>query len=46
MQVEGRDLSLTPGMAVTVEIKTDSRRILEYIFSPVAEVTSQAFKER
>lgn len=46
MQVDGHDVALTPGMGVTVEIKTDSRSILEYIFSPVAEVTSQAFKER
>jgi hemolysin D len=46
MRVDGHDVSLSPGMGVTVEIKTDSRRILEYIFSPVAEVTSQAFKER
>ena len=46
MTADGRDVPLTPGMTVTVEIKTDSRRILAYVFSPMVEVTSEAFKER
>ncbi len=46
MNADGRNVSLTPGMAATVEIKTDSRRILEYVFSPIVEVTSEAFQER
>ena len=46
MDADGRAVPLTPGMAVTVEIKTDSRRILEYVFSPMVEVASKAFKER
>jgi hemolysin D len=33
-------------MATTVEIKTGKRRILEYLFSPLAEVTSEAMQER
>jgi hemolysin D len=33
-------------MAVTVEIKTGERRIIDYIFSPLTEVTSGAMKER
>ncbi len=33
-------------MAVTVEIKTGSRRLLEYIFSPLVEVASKAMRER
>jgi hemolysin D len=37
---------LTPGMAVSVEIATGHRRILEYIFSPLVEIASQAMKER
>lgn len=37
---------LSAGMAVTVEIKTDSRRILEYLFSPLLEVANEAMKER
>nr|WP_284314168.1 HlyD family efflux transporter periplasmic adaptor subunit [Labrys miyagiensis] len=46
MGADGHNVPLTPGMAATVEIKTDSRRILEYVFSPIVEVTSEAFKER
>jgi hemolysin D len=33
-------------MAVTVEIKTGQRRIIDYIFSPLVEVASTAMKER
>lgn len=46
MQISGRFVPVTPGMSVTVEIKTGQRRILEYLFSPLAEVTSEAMKER
>jgi hemolysin D len=46
MGVDGVDIPLTPGMAVTVEIKTGKRRILEYLFSPLVETTSRAMKER
>jgi hemolysin D len=35
-----------PGMAVTVEVKTGTRRILEYVFSPLVEIGSQALRER
>jgi hypothetical protein len=31
-------------MAVTVEIKTGQRRIIDYIFSPLVEVASTAMK--
>jgi len=46
IEIDGRPAPLTPGMAVTVEVKTGSRRILEYLFSPLLEVTSAALKER
>jgi len=46
IDVDGRAAPLSPGMAVTVEIKTGSRRILEYLFSPLVETTSGAMKER
>jgi hemolysin D len=46
MSVDGQQVSLTPGMAVDVEIATGNRRILEYIFSPLVETASQAMKER
>jgi hemolysin D len=46
MNVDGLDVPLSPGMAVTVEIKTGKRRILEYLFSPLVETASRAMKER
>lgn len=46
MNVDGQIVPLTPGMEVSVEIATGNRRILEYIFSPLVEITSEALKER
>ena len=44
--VDGVERPLTSGMAATAEIKTGSRRLIEYLFSPVVEVASRALKER
>jgi len=44
--VDGRRIAMSPGMTVTAEIKTSTRRILEYLFSPLVETTSQAMRER
>lgn len=46
IDVNGREVQLSPGMTVTVEIKTGSRRILEYLFSPLVEVAGTAMRER
>lgn len=46
MQVDGRTIHLTPGMAVTTEIKTGRRRIISYLLSPLAEHVSDSFRER
>ncbi|MEW6248925.1 MAG: HlyD family type I secretion periplasmic adaptor subunit, partial [Nitrospirota bacterium] len=35
IQVDGRQVNLSPGMAVTVEIKTGRRRVIEYLLSPL-----------
>ena len=40
------DLRLTPGMTVAAEIKTDSRRVIDYLFSPLAKIGSEAMRER
>lgn len=34
MRVDMKDVELTPGMAVTVKIKTGRRRLIEYFLSP------------
>jgi hemolysin D len=44
--VDGAVQPLTSGMAVTVELKTGARRMLEYLFSPLVEVASKAMRER
>ena len=44
--VDGRRIPMSAGMTVSAEIKTGSRRILEYLFSPLIEVSSQAMRER
>lgn len=46
MRVEDRDVSLTPGMAVTVEIKTGKRRVVEYFLSPLLQYSRESFHER
>lgn len=46
MNVDGQEVPLSPGMAVSVEIKTGQRRILEYLFSPLVETASRALRER
>jgi hypothetical protein len=37
---------LSPGMAMTVEIKTGTRRLIEYFLSPVAKMKSESVRER
>ncbi len=44
--IDGVVEPLTSGMAVTVELKTGARRMLEYLFSPLVEVASKAMRER
>ncbi|MCW5788343.1 MAG: hypothetical protein KIT49_12710, partial [Nitrospira sp.] len=46
MQVEGKQIHLTPGMAVTVEIKTGQRRVIEFLLSPLLKSTKESLRER
>jgi len=46
VNVEGGAVPLGAGMAVTAEIRTGSRRILDYLFSPLSQVRSEALRER
>lgn len=46
MPVEGKLVNLTPGMAVTTEIKTGRRKIIDYLLSPIARHGQQAMRER
>jgi hemolysin D len=46
MQVDDRLVSLSPGMAVTVEIRTGSRTILSYLLSPLQRYRHDIMRER
>ena len=46
MQVDDRLVSLSPGMAVTVEIRTGSRTILSYLLSPLQRYRHEIMRER
>lgn len=46
IMIEGQEVPLTMGMTVTVEIKTDTRKVIDYVLSPLREVVSQAGHER
>lgn len=46
IDIDGRPTPLAPGMTVTAEIRTDSRRVIDYVLSPLARVASEAMRER
>lgn len=46
IEVDGKTVSLTPGMAATVEIKTGRRRIIDYFLSPLTQTASESLRER
>jgi hemolysin D len=46
MQIDDRLVNLSPGMAVTVEIKTGSRTILSYLLSPLLRYRQETLRER
>ena len=46
MRVEDKLVNLSPGMAVTVEIKTGTRRIISYLLSPVLKYKHEVLRER
>jgi hemolysin D len=46
MQVEDKLVNLSPGMAVTAEIKTGSRRIISYLLSPLMKYKQESLHER
>jgi hemolysin D len=46
MQVDDRLVNLAPGMAVTVEIKTGTRRLIEYLMSPLLRYRHESLRER
>lgn len=46
IRADGSDVALTPGMAVTAEIKTGRRRLIEYVLDPVLRYRDESLRER
>lgn len=46
IQVEDKKIRLSPGMVVTVEVKTGTRRVIEYFLSPLMQYADESFRER
>jgi hemolysin D len=44
--IDGKPFELTPGMAVTAEIKTGKRRVLDYLLSPLHRYSHDVLRER
>ena len=46
MQVDDNMVNLSPGMAITAEIKTGSRRVISYLLSPLLRYKQDSLRER
>lgn len=46
IRVENKTVNLSPGMAVTVEVKTAQRQVIEYFLSPLLQYKDESLRER
>lgn len=46
MAIDGKQVPLSPGMTGSVEIKTGSRRVIEYVLSPLITHSKESLRER
>jgi hemolysin D len=46
MLIDGKRVQLSPGMAVTAEIKTGARSVLSYLLSPILRFHQESMRER
>jgi len=46
IDVDGKQIRLSPGMNVTAEIKIGQRRVIEYLLSPIQRMGSEGLRER
>ena len=46
LHVDGREQPITPGMAITAEIKTGRRRVIDYLLAPLREYVHDGVRER
>lgn len=46
MRIDHKEIDLSPGMAVTIEIETRQRRLLEYFLAPLLQAADESVRER
>jgi hemolysin D len=46
LRVEGREVRLEPGMTAAIDIRTGTRRVIEYVLSPLMEHAKESLRER
>lgn len=46
LSVEDRQVSLSPGMAVSAEISTGQRRVIDFFLDPIRKVSNEGLRER
>jgi len=46
LMIDGVKVELSPGMALSVEIKTGKRRVIDYFRSPLKKHAEEGFRER
>lgn len=46
LNIEGRKINLMAGMAVSAEIKTGDRRVIDYLLSPLKTTIDESLRER
>ena len=46
LKVDEREVKMTPGMAVSAEIATGTRRLITYFLDPLRKTTTESFRER
>ncbi|MBI4692473.1 MAG: HlyD family efflux transporter periplasmic adaptor subunit [Gammaproteobacteria bacterium] len=46
MNIDGNDVALAPGMAVTTELKIGTRKVIEFLLSPLLRCREESGRER
>ena len=46
IQIDTKQIRLTPGMNLTAEIKTGQRRVITYLLSPIQQAGNESLRER
>jgi hemolysin D len=46
LNIDGKQVAISPGMNITAEIKTGRRRMIEFLLSPVQQAGRESLRER